>query len=94
MDEKDKKPFFIETYDEIKKLYNIRSKIVHGEKSDTDDKTYKDYLKRSTHYTLKLEEIVRDVLKKLIFRINDPDLNLPKDKNELWQYLNAKGFSG
>ncbi|MEO8712790.1 MAG: hypothetical protein ABI405_11735 [Parafilimonas sp.] len=81
------KESFFKVYDEVKRLYNIRSAIVHGK----DEKESKKDLKDVEKDILILEEIVRSVLRKLIW-IYDFDLDMPSDKKSLWNYLNAKGF--
>lgn len=83
------KDSFLKMYNEVRRLYNIRSAIVHGK----DEKSSKENLREINTDVLKLEEIVRSVLKQLIW-IHDFDLNMPKDKKELWNYLNARGFRG
>lgn len=83
------KESFLSLFEKVKKLYNVRSTIVHGK----HDKSSKVNLKELKTQVLQLEGVVRSVLKKLIW-IHDFDSNKPKDKEELWEYLNAKGFQG
>jgi len=75
-------------YSRLKDLYNVRCDIVHGKANvKSIDKLNKNiYL-----YIDQLNEIVRKIFNKIFWITEDFSLNLTKD--ELFQYLNRKGFN-
>jgi len=66
----------LNNYSKIKKLYNLRSKIVHGQASKPSED-----MKKSV---LELQELVR---KAILYCLRSG-----KDKEQLFDYLNCKGF--
>jgi len=72
----------------VKELYNIRSIIVHGKTEGGELKK----IEKLQPYLDRLEDVVRDVLKKLIWMYDFEEKQPTKDS--LFSYLNAKGFEG
>ena len=75
-------------FKELKRLYNIRSTILHG-------KIKGDELKKVGNiksHAVRLEEIVRSVLRWLVW-LYDYENSEPT-KESLFTYLNSKGFEG
>ncbi len=77
----------------LKFLYDLRSSIVHGKlENKDDDKDYRKYkknLEQIGNYSLELEEIVRNVLKKLIIQNKLFNSDTPQNKEDLFKLLNV-----
>src|SRR5439155_19616177 len=75
---------FFEIVERVKFLYNLRSWIVHG-----DNKKFSKHSTKFPTYILELEELVRNVLKQLIWNEKLFDSKKPTTKEELFDILNA-----
>jgi len=83
---------FDEKVNRLKFFYGLRSSIVHGKKENKDDakdhRKYKKNLDNVTEYVLELEELVRNVLKQLIWDDKLFNSKTPKNKEDLFKLLN------
>lgn len=83
------KQAFHDTVKQVKFLYDLRSWIVHGKDDDKEHRKYKKYIENISDHVSALEELVRKILKQLIWNDRLFDSNKPTNRDELFDILNA-----